>query len=34
MYAGAAWSKVSDGLSAGYLNTSTTTVMGGFRFNF
>lgn len=34
IYAGAAWSKVSDGLSAGFLNTSTTTVMGGFRFNF
>jgi predicted porin len=34
VYAGAAWSKVSDGLSSGFLNTSTTTVMGGFRFNF
>jgi len=34
IYAGAAWSKVSDGLSSGFLNTSTTTVMGGFRFNF
>ena len=34
MYAGAAWSKVDEGLSAGFLNTSTTTVMGGFRFNF
>jgi predicted porin len=34
LYAGAAWSKVSDGLSSGFLNTSTTTVMGGFRFNY
>jgi len=34
VYAGAAWSKVSDGLASGFLNTSTTTVMGGFRFNF
>ena len=34
VYAGAAWSKVEDGLSAGFLNTSTTTVMTGFRFNF
>jgi predicted porin len=34
VYAGAAWSKVEDGLAAGFLNTSTTTVMTGFRFNF
>jgi len=34
LYAGAAWSKVSDGLASGFLNTSVTTVMGGFRFNF
>jgi len=34
VYAGAAWSKVSDGLASGFLNTSATTVMGGFRFNF
>jgi predicted porin len=34
VYAGAAWSKVEDGLSAGFLHTSTTTVMAGFRFNF
>lgn len=34
IYGGASWSKVSDGLSAGFLNDSTTTVMGGFRFNF
>jgi len=34
VYAGAAWSKVEDGLSAGFLNTSTTTLMTGFRFNF
>jgi len=34
LYAGAAWSKVSDGLASGFLNTSATTVMGGFRFNF
>jgi predicted porin len=34
VYAGGAWSKVSDGLSAGYLHTSTTTLMTGFRFNF
>jgi len=34
VYAGAAWSKVSDGLASGFLNTSVTTVMGGFRFNF
>ena len=34
VYAGAAWSKVEDGLSAGFLNTSTTTVMTGFRYNF
>ncbi len=34
VYAGAAWSKVSDGLASGFLNDSVTTVMGGFRFNF
>ena len=34
VYAGGAWSKVSDGLAAGFLHTSTTTVMTGFRFNF
>jgi predicted porin len=34
VYAGAAWSKVSDGLAAGFLHTSTTTTMAGFRFNF
>ena len=34
VYAGGAWSKVEDGLSAGFLHTSTTTVMAGFRFNF
>ena len=34
VYAGAAWSKVQDGLAAGFLHTSTTTVMTGFRFNF
>jgi len=34
IYAGSAWSKVSDGLAAGFLHTSTTTIMTGFRFNF
>jgi predicted porin len=34
VYAGSSWSKVSDGLAAGFLHTSTTTVMTGFRFNF
>jgi predicted porin len=34
VYLGGAWSKVEDGLSAGFLHTSTTTVMAGFRFNF
>ena len=34
VYAGAAWSKVSDGLASGFLNTSATTLMTGFRFNF
>jgi predicted porin len=34
VYAGASWSKVEDGLSAGFLHDSTTTLMAGFRFNF
>jgi predicted porin len=34
VYAGSSWSKVSDGLASGFLHTSTTTVMAGFRFNF
>ena len=34
IYAGATWSKVEDGLAAGFLHASTTTVMTGFRFNF
>ena len=34
VYAGSSWSKVSDGLASGFLHTSTTTVMTGFRFNF
>ena len=34
VYGGAAWSKVKDGLAAGFLHTATTTVMTGFRFNF
>ncbi|HXR63444.1 MAG TPA: porin [Rudaea sp.] len=34
VYAGAAWSKVQDGLASGFLNTSATTLMTGFRFNF
>jgi len=34
VYAGFAYSKVEDGLSAGFLNDSATTVMTGFRFNF
>jgi len=34
IYAGTSWSKVKDGLSAGFLNTSTNTIMAGFRFNF
>jgi len=34
VYAGFAYSKVEDGLSAGFLNDSVTTVMTGFRFNF
>jgi len=34
VYAGAMYSKVSDGLANGFLNDSTTTVMTGFRFNF
>jgi len=34
VYAGFAYSKVEDGLSAGFLNDSATTLMTGFRFNF
>jgi predicted porin len=34
VYGGVAWSKVSDGLAAGFLHASTTTFMTGFRFNF
>jgi len=34
VYAGVAYSKVEDGLAAGFLNTSVTSVMTGFRFNF
>jgi len=34
VYAGASWSKVEDGLAAGFLHDSTTTFMTGFRFNF
>jgi predicted porin len=34
VYGGVAWSKVSDGLASGFLHSSTTTVMTGFRFNF
>ncbi len=34
VYLGSSWSKVSDGLASGFLNTSTTAVMTGFRFNF
>jgi len=34
VYAGASWSKVEDGLAAGFLHDSTATYMAGFRFNF
>jgi predicted porin len=34
VYGGFAYSKVEDGLASGFLNTSVTTVMTGFRFNF
>lgn len=34
VYAGAAWSKVSDGLANGFLHTSTVDPTIGFRFNF
>ncbi len=33
-YAGVMYSKVSDGLSNGYLHNSNTNVMAGFRFQF
>jgi len=34
MYAGAAWSKVSDGLASGFLHTSTFSPIIGARFQF
>lgn len=34
VYAGAAWSKVEDGLANGFLHTSTVDPTIGFRFNF
>ena len=34
VYAGAMWSKVSDGLASGYLHTSTVDPMVGARFKF
>ena len=34
VYAGAAWSRVSDGLASGFLNKSVFSPMVGFRFNF
>ena len=33
-YAGAMFSRVSDGLASGYLHTSTIDPMVGFRFKF
>jgi predicted porin len=34
VYAGAMFTKVSDGLANGYLHTSNVNTMAGFRFNF